>query len=87
MLRKIVEQSIKVKIKEKIIRKLLYKGNIRDGLDLRMRILKGFLRGYRYFKNQDKIDVMYNLLYRKLVVRVDIKLQGRRVRCGKNVFQ
>lgn len=87
MLRKIVEQSTKVKIKEKITRKLLHKGNTRDGLDLRMRTLKGLLRGYRHFKNQDKTDVMYNLLHRKLVVRVDIKLQGRRVRCGKNVPQ
>lgn len=48
-----------------------------------MKALARLLRGYRYLKNEDKTDVIYNLLPRKLFVRMDIKFQGRRVRCGK----
>lgn len=45
-------------------------------------INKAFKR-YRDLKNEDKTDVIYNLLPRKLLVRMDIEFQGRRVRCGK----
>ena len=48
-----------------------------------MKALARLLRGYRYLKNEDKTDVIYNLLPRKLFVRMDIKFQGRGVRCGK----
>lgn len=39
------------------------------------------MQGFK--KNEDKTDVIYNLLPRKPLVRMDIKFQGRRVRCGE----